>query len=42
LAFAINATGHGILVGEAKKLEALLIHYSTDYVLGGAKDYTYA
>jgi dTDP-4-dehydrorhamnose reductase len=37
LAFAINATGPGILAEEARKLGALLVHYSTDYVYDGEK-----
>ena len=35
LAFAINATGPGVLAEEAKRCGALLIHYSTDYVFDG-------
>ncbi len=41
LAFAINATGPGILAEEAKKLGAALIHYSTDYVFDGTKGALY-
>jgi len=37
LAFAINGTGPGILAEEARKLGALLVHYSTDYVYDGEK-----
>ena len=33
----INATAPAILAEEAKRLGALLIHYSTDYVFDGAK-----
>lgn len=33
----INAVAPGILAEEARKLEALLVHYSTDYVFDGAK-----
>src|SRR3989304_9978589 len=36
-AFAINAHAPGVLAEEAKRLGALLIHYSTDYVYDGAK-----
>lgn len=34
---AINAVAPGILAEEAKRLGALLIHYSTDYVFDGSK-----
>lgn len=37
LAFAINATGPGVLAEEAKARGASLIHYSTDYVFDGEK-----
>jgi len=37
LAMAINGTAAGVLAEEAKKLDALLIHYSTDYVFDGTK-----
>ncbi|MGH8713730.1 MAG: dTDP-4-dehydrorhamnose reductase [Casimicrobiaceae bacterium] len=36
LAEAINARAPGILAEEAKRLDALLVHYSTDYVFDGA------
>ncbi len=36
-AFAINARAPGVLAEEAKRLGALLVHYSTDYVFNGAK-----
>jgi dTDP-4-dehydrorhamnose reductase len=36
-AFAVNARAPGVLADEAKRLGALLIHYSTDYVFDGAK-----
>lgn len=36
-AMAINGTAPGILAEEAKRLGALLVHYSTDYVFDGAK-----
>lgn len=36
LADAINARGPAVLAAEAKRLDALLIHYSTDYVFDGA------
>ena len=35
-AMAINATGPAVLADEAKKLGALLVHYSTDYVFNGS------
>lgn len=35
LAYAINATGPGILAEEARAMGAALIHYSTDYVFPG-------
>jgi len=34
---AINGTAPGILADEAKRLGALLVHYSTDYVFDGTK-----
>jgi dTDP-4-dehydrorhamnose reductase len=40
-AFAVNATAPGILAEEAKRLGALLIHYSTDYVFDGAATQPY-
>lgn len=41
LAAAINATAPGILAEEAKRLDALLVHYSTDYVFDGSKPAAY-
>ena len=41
LAFLINAQAVDVLAQEAKKLNALLIHYSTDYVFDGTKDTPY-
>lgn len=41
LAMAINGTGPGILAEEAKRLDAALIHYSTDYVFDGTKGAPY-
>lgn len=37
LAMKINGTAPGILAEEAKRLNALLVHYSTDYVFDGKK-----
>ena len=37
----INGTAPGILAEEAKRANALLIHYSTDYVYDGAKGNAY-
>jgi dTDP-4-dehydrorhamnose reductase len=41
LAMAINGVAPGILAEEAKRLNALLIHYSTDYVFDGTKQGPY-
>jgi dTDP-4-dehydrorhamnose reductase len=41
LAHAVNARAPGILAEEAKRANALLIHYSTDYVFDGAKETSY-
>ena len=41
LAMAINAIAPGVLAEEAKRLGALLIHYSTDYVFDGTKPAPY-
>lgn len=37
LAMAVNGTAPGILAEEAKRLNAALIHFSTDYVFDGAQ-----
>lgn len=37
LAIAINATAPRVLAEEAKKRDALLVHYSTDYIFDGSK-----
>lgn len=37
LAMAINGTAPGIMAEEARRLGALLVHYSTDYVFDGTK-----
>ena len=41
LAEAINGKGPGVLAEEARKLNAVLIHYSTDYVFDGTKGAPY-
>lgn len=38
---AINAIGPGVLAEEAKKINAVLVHYSTDYVFDGTKNSPY-
>jgi dTDP-4-dehydrorhamnose reductase len=37
LAMAVNGVAPGIMAQEAKRLGALLVHYSTDYVFDGTK-----
>jgi dTDP-4-dehydrorhamnose reductase len=37
LAFAINAQSTGVLAEEARKRNAIFVHYSTDYVFDGSK-----
>ncbi len=41
VAQAINAVAPGLLAEEAKRLGALLVHYSTDYVFDGTKGQPY-
>jgi len=41
LAMAVNGVAPGILAEEAKRLDAWMIHYSTDYVYDGAKSEPY-
>ncbi len=41
LALKVNALSPGVLAGQAKKLKALLVHYSTDYVFDGKKESPY-
>lgn len=41
LAMSINGKAPGILAGEAKRIGAVLIHYSTDYVFDGSKGTPY-
>lgn len=41
LARAINADAPGVIAAEAKRIGALLVHYSTDYVFDGSKGSPY-
>ena len=41
LALKINSEAPGVMAAEAKRLGALLVHYSTDYVFDGAKTTPY-
>lgn len=41
LARAINGTAPGVLAEEARKLGAMFVHYSTDYVFNGEKQGAY-
>lgn len=41
LARAINAIAPGVLAEEAQRLDAVLVHYSTDYVFDGTKSVPY-
>lgn len=41
LCAAINADAPAVLAGEARRLGALLVHYSTDYVFDGSKGAPY-
>ncbi len=41
LALKINGIAPGVLAEEALKLDALLVHYSTDYVFDGTKETPY-
>ena len=41
LAMAVNGMAPGIMAEEAARLNALLVHYSTDYVFDGAKSSPY-
>jgi dTDP-4-dehydrorhamnose reductase len=42
VAYAVNGRAPGILAEEAKRLGAVLIHYSTDYVFDGTRTTPYA
>lgn len=41
LARAVNAVAPGVLAAEAKRYDAILVHYSTDYVFDGEKSGPY-
>ena len=41
LAYAINSTAPATLAAEARKLDAMFVHYSTDYVFDGSKQGAY-
>jgi dTDP-4-dehydrorhamnose reductase len=41
LSYAVNGSAPGVLAEEAHRLDALLIHYSTDYVFNGTKGSPY-
>jgi dTDP-4-dehydrorhamnose reductase len=41
LAMAVNGVAPGVMAEEAKRLNAAVIHYSTDYVFDGAKERPY-
>ena len=41
LAFTVNGKSVGVLAEEARKIRALFIHYSTDYVFDGQKNTPY-
>jgi dTDP-4-dehydrorhamnose reductase len=41
LAMLVNGIAPGILADEARRLGAVLVHYSTDYIFDGAKDGPY-
>ena len=42
LARAVNAQAPGLLSEEARRMDALLVHYSTDYVFDGSKQAPYS
>ncbi len=42
LAIQVNAVAPGVMAEEARRLGALIIHYSTDYVFDGFKDGSYS
>jgi dTDP-4-dehydrorhamnose reductase len=42
LAMTVNGIAPGVMAEEAKRLNAAIIHYSTDYVFDGSKKYPYS
>ena len=40
-AFAVNGAAPGVMAEEAKRIDAAIIHYSTDYVFDGVKEAPY-
>ena len=42
LAMQVNGVAPGVMAEEAKRLGAILIHYSTDYVFDGERDRRYS
>jgi len=42
LAMQVNGVAPGVMAEEAKRLGAILIHYSTDYVFDGERDRPYS
>ena len=40
-AFLLNAEAPGVIAEQAKKMQALLVHYSTDYVFDGSNENAY-
>jgi dTDP-4-dehydrorhamnose reductase len=41
VAMQVNAIGPGVIAEEARRIRALLVHYSTDYVFDGTSDEPY-
>jgi len=42
LAHAVNAVAPGVMAEETRRIDALLVHFSTDYVFNGAKESPYS